>query len=416
MVATLDGSSLALYPITTAQIEADEQQSLEQIGASQVFDAKAGRVWSCNFIADDKVAVGLGPTVEPIRILGVTPTGFSETPLRSFRLDYHTDEAHATNINTSVYPIIPLPSVSRAGGHGNTLFLSGAYDGIIRLHDMRSPRNFESVFWDITNDSSIYSLTTHGLEHIIAGTSMHSMLKVFDLRVSGSRAYRSLSVSTQSSQTLKPNSMTGDFTSNKIVRETVGRDAKATTVMDGWNLFLHPRGQQDTRPRMHNSRVDFDSPIYSLSIPSATSPSLYAGVEGSVRVIDFHSVTDAHPDLRFDNAIERHADSGLIDIKKSYNPFDNVLDLGMYEQGNEQSLRMKLYVQGHVDDGLRESGAGKDQEGLGDLDERWKDPSTEGERWTRGHQPQGQQPHGQGRRGRGGRGRGRGRGGARGGH
>jgi WD40 repeat protein len=405
IAATLD-SSLVLYPIAPDAPEEEKQQPLGEVtpvvpGGHQV------RLWSCNFISNDKVSVGLGPTYEPIQIFGVTHTGLSSEPLRKFSLRNDL----TARLNTSVYPIVPVPLGSQGGAGAGEVFLSGGYDGIVRLHDMRSPNSFEAMYWDVTNDSSIYSLTTQGLEHVVAGTSMHSMLKVFDLRLSGSHAYRSIPLSSKA-QLSKPNSQTRDYAGNKVVREAIGH-TKSKLVTGGWNLFLHPRNLVHHSRNLRNPRNE-DSPVYSLSIPSAHSPSLYAGVEGAVMGIDFLSVTDKYPDPLYSGAIERFPGSGAIDIEASYNPRGDVLSLGMYEQGNEQALNMRLVVQHDVSNELRKTIDSRDGTRFGILDERWMDPSDESGRWSRGQQPEGRRG-GQGRnhaphRGRGGRGRGRGRG------
>lgn len=397
MAATLGGSSLALYPVNADGPDEEEQQHLSQVTPGL---SGAGRLASCSFISKDKIAVGLNSSHEPIEIFEITPTGFSPNPFRKYSLQAEVP------IRTSVNPIIPLSPSSRMGSEAGHIFLSGGYDGIIRLHDIRSPRDYDILYWDVTNDSSIYSLATQGLDRIVAGTSMHSLLKVFDLRVSGSHAYQSIPLSSQS-QKQKSNLRTGDYAENKIVNET-RRQSGTSLVTGGWNLFLHPRNYNRV---LHRDVVRTgDSPVYSLSIPSDTSPSLYAGVEGAVMGLDFLSVTDKHPDPLFSHTIERFPDANTIDIKRSYNLGDDVLNFGMYGQGNEYVLDMKLMVQGDVTNEVRGHAERRDKEKFQGLDERWKDPSDDSERWSRGQQPQGRR--GRPDRGRGGRGRGstRGRG------
>jgi hypothetical protein len=266
---------------------------------------------------------------------------------------------------------------------------------------------FETTFYDVTDDCSIYALTTQGLERIIAGGGMHSLVKVFDLRVSGSHAYHSASFPSKPPNR-KLNAQSGDYTESKIIRDTMDGN---NLVSGGWNLFLHPR-RHDMRDAQRSIRTDASS-VYSLSLPSPTSPFLYAGLEGAVMGIDFLSVMDKHPDPFFAQTVDRFPDSGTIDIKSSYNPFDDVFDLGMYEQGTEQALDMKLIVQEKVGEEVVSNAERRNQAMFQGLDERWKDPSTESDRWERGQQPQGRtedQSHNRGRgRGRG-RGQGRGRG------
>ncbi|KAF2656344.1 hypothetical protein K491DRAFT_692062 [Lophiostoma macrostomum CBS 122681] len=395
MTTVLGDDTLALYSIEPLAESARAKDSL-----SQVQPVPSGRVWSCNFISKDKVAVGMGPTTKPIQIFEITPTGFSAEPLRRFSLDSRSG-SEVARLNTSVYPIVPLPASSRGGALTGHTFLSGGYDGIVRLHDLRSPHDFETMFWDVTSDSSIYSLATQGLERIVVGTSQHSMLKVFDLRLSGSHAYHSVALPPQERRSAAPK--TRDYASNEIVSEAVNHIG-VSTVSGGWNLFLHPRNLEgDAASRRRRTRVD-DTPIYSLSIPSSTSTSLYAGLEGSVMSLDFLSILDKHPDPLHRSAVVRFPNTDVVDVKSSYNPHGDVLDLGMYEQGSEDAVGMRLMVQGGV--GVEQNIERNNNSRSEELDDRWKDPSTEKNRWSRG-----QQPHGRGggghRRGRGGRGRGR---------
>lgn len=405
IVATLGDTSLALYSSSLDLPSEQEQQPLSEVIPS-VSGARGGRLWSCNFISSDRVAVGSGPTYEPIQIFEITPSGFTPEPLRKFSLDAKMwgGVRHTPVSNTSVYPVVPVSSNSQAGSGAGNIFLSGGYDGIIRLHDMRSPHAFETMFWDVTNDSSIYSLATQGLEHVVAGTSMHSMLKVFDLRFSNSHAYHSISLSTV--QSVKRTMRTGDYAGNKIVSEAVNHRG-LSPISGGWNVFLHPRNQVRHRTPQFRMPRSEDSPVYSLSIPSQTSSSVYTGVEGAVLGLEFLSVVDKHPDPLFASGIERFPDSNSIDIKQSYNPSNDVLNLGMYEQGNEQALGMRLMVQDGVGMGVVKNMERRDYARFKGLDERWKDPSDDKERWSRGQEPQGRRGGG-GRGRRGGRGRGRG--------
>ncbi|KAF2024827.1 hypothetical protein EK21DRAFT_104398 [Setomelanomma holmii] len=406
LAATLGDSVLALYAIEHSTSEtATEPLSLVTAIAP---GATAGRIWSCNFLSDDKVAIGMGPSYAPVQIYQITSDGFLAEPLRTFGLDSKfwqgsRSERYALR-NTSVYPILPIPGTAHGGSEAGNVFLSGAYDGIIRLHDLRTPHNFETIFWDATNDSPVYSLATQGLERIVAGVSMHSIIKVFDLRLSGSHAYTSISV--PSPPRRKANGQ--DHAYNAIVNNN---KHSASDVSGGWNLYLNPR----IAPKRNAYREDYwrgghDSPVYSLSVPSPTSTNIYAGLEGVVQSLTVHGIADPHPDTCLAQGIVRFPDSGAVDIRSSYNPHGDALNLGMYEQGNEEGLGMQLLVQDSVTTGVGKNRERKDAARYRDLDERWKDLRYEGERWNRSEIPQGQargRGHGRGR-GRGGRGRGRG--------
>lgn len=412
LAATLGDSTLALYPIRRDNSSEDLIAPIGQVAPIAPGPGN-GRIWSCNFLSHDKVALGLGPSSEPIQIYEIRPDGFLPQPLRTFNLDSGFREGsqadRAVPYNTSIYPILPVPSTAQGGSSVGSVFLSGGYDGIVRLHDMRSPHGFETMFWDQTNDSSIYSLATQGLERIVAGVSMHSMLKVFDLRLSGSHAYHTVNLPPKP----KSKQNNNDYAYNAIVNKASGN---TPIISGGWNLYLNPR----IPPRRGAYREDHwrggqDCPVYSLSIPSPTSPNVYAGLEGTVQSLTFHSIADRHPDTLLSQSIVRFPDSGTVDVRSSYDPRGEALNLGMYEQGNEVGLGMQLLVQDGVNSGVVSN---KKRSGFATtrgLDERWKDLRDESERWVRNTPPQ-SSGRGRGRgRGHGRGGRGRGRGGGRGG-
>jgi hypothetical protein len=409
LAATLGDTTLALYSLDHDDTPQDPLEPLAQT-TPILPGTRNGRIWSCNFLSRDKVAVGLGPSNEPIQAYAVTPDGLSSQPLRTFSLaskswkGSRTD--HDVQHSTSIYPLLPIPATARGGSDAGNVFLSGGYDGIIRLHDMRSPRGFDSMFWDPTNDSSVYSLAMQGLERIVAGVSMHSMIKVFDLRLSGTHAYHTVSLGLKA----KNNIRSQDYTYNAVVNNTGHHRA---TITGGWNVYLNPRSP----PNRSAYREDYwrrgqDSPVYSLSIPSATSPNIYAGLEGVVQSLTFHSITDPHPDTTLSQSVVRFPDSGTVNIESSNDPQGEALNLGMYEQGTEEGLGMQLFVQDGVKTSVVQNKKRMEAAKVNDLDERWKDLRDESERWSRGAVPPGP-GRGRGRghgRGRGGRGRGRGEG------
>jgi WD40 repeat protein len=406
LAATLGDTALALYRVGQDSASPDAVQPLTEV-TPIIQGMRNARLWSCSFLSEDKVAIGLGPSYEPVHVYKITPDGFLSEPLRTFTLDSKVWKGTRSNAVVSqcvsVYPILPIPSSAQAGSDGGNVLLSGGYDGIIRLHDMRSPRGFETMFWDPTNDSSIYSLALQGLERIVAGVSMHSMIKVFDLRLSGSHAYQTISPPPKPIS--KPSGQ--DHAYNAIANKT---KKDAAIVSGGWNLYLNPRNPPPRNAyRDDYSRGRRDSPVYSLSIPSATSANVYAGLEGAVQSLTFHGIADTHPDTALSQSIVRFADSGVVDVRASYNPQGDALDLGMYEQGTDEGLGMQLLVQDAITTAVVKNKERMDAAKAKGLDERWRDLRNEGDRWVRGAVPTGPRRGGRGR-GRGGRGGGRGRG------
>lgn len=359
LAACISGSVLALYPVySNASTEAIKPLSKVTAIAE---DKQECTVRSTHFLCENRLAVGLGRSTEPIHVYEVNPSGLSKHPLRKFGLNARNwapnDRAEGSKRQkiSSIYPICPLPPDSQSCHAPGQTFLSGCFDGIIRLHDMRSPSAYESSYWDPTYDSSIYSLQTQGRERLIAGTARHSMLKVFDLRVSGGRAYHHIDVPCPKSSVRR----------QPPKAPAAGHSKQAwRSARYSWNIFLNPRNGHHARLR------STESPIYSLSLPSPHSASIFAGVENAIVQFDFVSMLDRHPDPIFAPALERSRHSEQIDVKRSWNPRKDVLNLGMFEQVPETG-GMRLLVQ---------AGIGQYRGSVEGLDERWTDPSTVRER------------------------------------
>lgn len=136
LVANLSETRVALYPIDGMSKTA----ALSNINA--IPRAKRGcRIWSTTFLDTRHIAVGLGPSVEPLHVYEVRPDCLSDEPLRKFGLtdefNDRTDLLGAVKPSSSVYPTLPLSDPNGADLDSN-VFLSGAYDGIVRYATLTS--------------------------------------------------------------------------------------------------------------------------------------------------------------------------------------------------------------------------------------------------------------------------------------
>lgn len=397
VAAALADSSLALYAIDRDHTLHEKIKPASEVKTTSA-GTDVGGLWSCEFLSNDKIAIARKAHVEPIEVYHIGPDGLMPVPLRSFNIV--TDNA-ATSRSMSVYSILPIPSTLHGSSDGGNTFLSGGYDGLIRLHDLRSPRGFEQIYRDPTDTSPIYSLAAQGTQRIVAGVAVHSMIKVFDLRLSGSRTYTTIPLSTPKKPS-KPQASTPIASDTNV--------SSVTTISEGWNLYLHPREPPPPTAYRHDfSSLRQESPVYTLSIPSPTSPYLYAGTEGAVHSLTFHGIADPYPDPLLASSLVHFRNSDMIDPRPSYNATGTALVLGMYEQGTDECIGMELMVQ----DGVTGRAVRRRAEVPGrTVDERWIDLKEREEMWVRGEVvPRGHQARVPGqRRGRGGRGRGRGRG------
>ncbi|KAI4751332.1 hypothetical protein E4T52_16223 [Aureobasidium sp. EXF-3400] len=334
LAANLSDSRIALYQVDPTQFKIAPVSEINAIPQRQ----KGCRIWSTKFLDSKHLAVGLGPSVEPVNIFEIRPEGIVEEPVRKIGLTGNADELDPIKAS-SIYPIEPL--LDSNGGRNGDLFLSGGYDGIVRLHDMRSPSSFTAVYHDPTDDAAIYSLLSRGRDRVVAGASRHGLLKMFDLRMSGGSMYDYAGASDTS------DSSTGD-----------------------WNIFINPRDRYvNSAWRGPNSwmRRSAEGSVYNLSSPSPTSPFIFAGVENAVVEFNFSSVLDKHPDPIFLGGSA--GKKGRRNNVPSYLQHkQDILNLAMYSQGTDGSREaMKLRTQRSVEETL-----GQDINPAG-LDERWKE-------------------------------------------
>ena len=85
---------------------------------------------------------------------------------------------------TSVYSFVSPPPRSPLGHASNTL-ISGYYDGMVRIHDFRRPSRLPVLsLEDPFADVAIYSVACGGGAGytVAAGTSMHGVVRVWDVR------------------------------------------------------------------------------------------------------------------------------------------------------------------------------------------------------------------------------------------
>lgn len=288
LAANLGDSHVVLYGVDS-EAERVLPTSEIDIRSQMVNGHRNQRAWSTNFVSSDKLAIGLGPSEEPLHIYTLTPAGLEKEPTRKFALQNDLDKLEgeitlsgfAKRSTSSIYPVVPLSpaSTSAAGSADGQVFLSGAYDGVVRLHDLRSNRDVEHAYVDPTDDSAIYSLLPRGRETLVVGSSRHSLLKVFDLRL-GAKAYSHLDAI------------------NPIPDDEPWKKSRQAERTRDWSLFLKPHSATYPGRGGGNNwaRRSAESSIYSLASPSPSSPYIYAGVENAVVEMAFTSLLDAHPD------------------------------------------------------------------------------------------------------------------------
>jgi len=118
---------------------------------------------------------------------------------------------------------------------------------------------------DPIDNSKVYSLLSIGRERIIAGGARHSLLKVFDIRMPGGRAYDS-----------------------PLQKTPFSPNDSSDERMHGWATYLHSStGNRYTPHRNTRNVVTRESPVYSLASGSPGGAELFAGVESGIWEFDF---------------------------------------------------------------------------------------------------------------------------------
>ena len=359
LAAEVGDSKICLYSLEDGQPKISPSSQIDIKDAARENGdvlSKAYRPWSTNFLSGSHLAIGLGPSEEPIHIYTLTPSGISNDHVRKFTLssdhdlEDRSDEIAPGGVArkpmSSVYPIIPLPPSPATGSNQDgQVFLSGAYDGIIRLHDLRSPRDVESTYIDPTDDSAIYSLLPRGRETLLVGTNRHNLLKIFDMRL-GSKCYSYL-----------------DAQPAKTVATSTDQPKQ------DWSLFLKPHSASANAA---NSRGDWrsrraaESSIYTLASPSAYSPHIYAGIENNVVELAFTDILDPHADPSYFKPWRVGA-NGKGEHEWNGWKTKDVIDLACYDQRAD----MKLCAQR----GMVETVRSRDKDlvdAIPGLDRRWR--------------------------------------------
>ncbi|KAI4172594.1 MAG: hypothetical protein LQ343_003441 [Gyalolechia ehrenbergii] len=313
LAACLDDRTIAIYPIPAGHAP------VPPLGKIQITQSENScRIWSTVFLRQDRLAIGLGPSVDPIQVHEIKPDAISSQPIRRFAIHENCFKGYPTR--GTVYPLVPLPRSSSSSALEGDLFLSGGHDGIIRLHDLRSPASFEAGFTDLVDHfSAIYSLLPIGRGRFLAGGSNHSLLKVFHM----GKVIEDLCCCSSVDHTSADHECSAITDPNDNELKSDQRDPR------NWNIFLTDKGPHASK--LSDTQRISASPVYSLSSPSPCSPTIFAGVEGQVIQLDITSVYDRFPDPVFKFGPKR-TEQKHKDAVREWDSHNEVMCLAMYEQ------------------------------------------------------------------------------------
>ncbi|KAI0178616.1 hypothetical protein GGR52DRAFT_532841 [Hypoxylon sp. FL1284] len=233
---------------------------------------------SIKFVNETTLAVGLNKSGNPLQFLERTRTGFEKSSAYKVSSEHQASDNYDSR---TVRAVLPVDTSSLASGGGNSV-LSSWDDGTVRLLDLRTPSHADSMFqdnFDLT--TPINSLLSRGLERFYAGSAYSPVVKVFDYRwPKGYYHTEALPCGID-----RPHQPPRPPT---VVEEPYYAEmTKQCDYVAGRLCRWHVLSRHDFyRPNMTiwlpASKASRGSPVYSLVSPSDESPSLFAGLSGSL--------------------------------------------------------------------------------------------------------------------------------------
>jgi WD40 repeat protein len=348
-------TTIKVYPVHSTN------QAVDPVNTIKIEDRFKMPVRKCDvkFLSPTTIAVANqlldGRLRAPVDIYNISNTGLSATPL--VEVASLSETKHPIKGRHSANAIIPLQGP--AYDSNSNLLLTGWTDGIARLYDLRKPHSCVSEYTDSVDDGAIVSLLAMGHERFLAGGAQNGCLKTFDLRIPGAKPYSYLDARPS------PTNKAGERANPAIRRD--------------FNIFVTPTVSYRERlwqplSRQNPAAEKYRGSVYSLSSPSSSSPTVYAGISNHVLQLDFLSTDD---------------------VRRGWHTLDHpqsnttpVIDLSCYEQprrGRESTDPVLLRKQQPLVTAL----AAKTKSADDGWDERWMlntgrdDPERRNE-WNRG--------------------------------
>lgn len=273
-------------------------------------------------LSSSLVAVCTAEVQNTMAISKITPDGV--VPYRTIGADTLDTDSTSLKSKVNIGAIEPLNKHVLSGSPGE-VFLTAWDDYAVRLHDLRSPRPYEVAYKDISDLNPIYSLHAFGHSHFLAGSGGEAIVKIFDLRMSNTYNHLDAQNATSQSQSTNVQKNKDSITSRKSPQK-------------GLSMFLSTRppppfGQAPTR----RQRDTYRGPIYTISTPSPSSPTVYTGIVDGIVRLDFASTDDLTGSQKdwFDFNLDLGVNTGS---EPSTDLNDQALNLAGYERPDEDDF------------------------------------------------------------------------------
>ncbi|KAA8648534.1 hypothetical protein EYZ11_001127 [Aspergillus tanneri] len=339
LAAHFNNGSIAFYNTTTGETNVDAFARL-RIDPENVTRNKYSR-----FLSPYRFAVGTGRPDDALAISTITPNCLSldrEISVNSLDLEAQV----GLTPNTSVSAIAPLNAQFSRGSSGDA-FLAAWGDRVIRLHDLRSDKPYEAMYRDVTDQNPIYCVHPFANDRFFVGAGGDAVVKIFDLRMPKTYSY----LETRLASLLPPHNHHMQSPNSKITSCTNGTFNSITYPRKDLTIFLSyqpPALSNSSRARARSSRSNraYRGAVYTMSSPSALSPTIYTGIADAVVQLDFASTDDLTGPCRewYQNTLD--IDSFDLNADSSSSP-NQILGLSGYERPDPRNPTQfsKLRVQ-----------------------------------------------------------------------
>ncbi|EFQ99954.1 F-box domain-containing protein [Nannizzia gypsea CBS 118893] len=358
LAVSLDRGEIAFYKLDSPDDIVQPFASLKELlhGASRNRCSK--------LLSDQRIVVGADGGSSKIDVYSFDPVDVGIAC--SIRIEDYESER-----KPRVTAMAPLPALSSMKETSSQdLFLSGWEDSKIRLHDLRSSRPCVAIYGDTVDDSPVYSLLPIGHERLMVGSGAHGLLKLFDLRVTGNHQIDSSNISPS-----VPRWNRRRRSYNSVVR---GFQLNLpTSAPKGISIFLSDR-QPENR---HNTRFQrslrprYRGPVYTMSLPSPTSSTLYVGLVNTVMRLDMVGTEDLFAAGENDKAGQNWSSLNLsLPLNARASPGHQPADLSCYERPSpeDNGRGIRLFVQKPF---WSSPAAAHQDDHIPGWDQRWFQPS-----------------------------------------
>ncbi|PYI04996.1 hypothetical protein BO78DRAFT_155298 [Aspergillus sclerotiicarbonarius CBS 121057] len=317
-----------LFFSTTSE-EEKVQPIARLITDSSATDGNAVRNKYSKFLSPSLFAVSTGRVHDAIAISTISSERLSlERELSVELVDFERLNLH-TPIKSNVNAIAPLDPTGQ-------VFLAAWGDRAVRLHDLRSDKEYEKVYRDTTDQNPIYCVHPFGHDRFVVGAGGDALVKIFDLRMPKQETYSYRDARPPPSPHNEP--IINSLSNLSLTTNT----SSITYPRKDISIFLSAQPPTSRARARNQSTRSYRGAIYSMTSPSPTSPTIYTGVADGVVRLDFTSTDDLHGPCK-----TWYRDPLSIDLNthsRTRRP-DRILELSGYERPENTTASITLRTQ-----------------------------------------------------------------------